>query len=53
MQLRIKTLYRRNMSTIINILWGIEIVAAVAIGIMTTYSIEGKYFVVFDMFQLV
>ena len=45
MQLRIKTLYRRKMSTIINVLWGVEIFAAAAIGIVTTYSIEGNIFV--------
>jgi hypothetical protein len=45
MQLRIKTLYRRKMSTIINILWGLEIVAAVAIAIVSTYFIEGNTFV--------
>jgi len=42
MQLRIKTLYRRKMSNIINILWGVEIVAVAAIGIVTTYFIEGN-----------
>jgi hypothetical protein len=28
----------------INLLWGVEIMAVAAIGIVTTYSIEGKHF---------
>jgi hypothetical protein len=51
MQLRIKTLYRKNMSTAINILWGIEIVAAITIGSVTTYYIEGNIFRTSDMLQ--
>lgn len=43
MQLRIKTLYRKNMSILINLLWGAEIGAAITIGAVTIYSIDGNH----------
>lgn len=39
MQLRVKTLYRSGMSKIINVIWALEIAAAIGLGIATTFSI--------------
>lgn len=52
MQLRIKTLYRENMTTLINILWSIEILAAIAIGTVITYLIKGNHLMNFLSLEL-
>ena len=41
MQLRIKTLYRQKITKIINILWGLQLLSAAALGGSTTFSIKG------------
>ncbi len=41
MQLRIKTLYRKKITKIINILWGLQLLTAAGLGGSTTFSIKG------------